>query len=106
MMMIKLVGPYSLFRKFANFFFFNSLQIRCATNPKQFWYRDANGAVNPISRGRFSTPNSTVLMGYETFPTIEGGFGLTYLTRIPQLDPDPRNSLALSSKPQWFIHVT
>ena len=71
-------------------------------------YSDASGAVSIISQGIFSTStsNSTVLEDYQTFPTIEGGFGLAYLTRIPTFDPDPRNSKILSSKVQWFIHVT
>src|ERR1044071_2142105 len=102
-MLIKFIGSYSLFRKFADFFFFLT---RIATNLKHFWYSDANGTVNPISQGIFSAPTYTVLEGYKTFPTIEGGFGLAYLTRIPQLDPDPRTSFYISSKPQWFIHVT
>jgi hypothetical protein len=69
-------------------------------------YGDASGAVSIISQGIFSTSNSTVLVDYKTFPTIEGGFGLAYLTRVPQLDPDPRNSKILSSKIQWFMYVT
>ncbi|CAI2177307.1 14616_t:CDS:10 [Funneliformis geosporum] len=67
---------------------------------------NANGSIDMLSQGTFQISNSTVLMDYKTFSTIEGGFGLAYLTKEPILIPDPRNSLILSSKPQWYIFVT
>ncbi|CAI2186437.1 1608_t:CDS:10, partial [Funneliformis geosporum] len=83
-----------------NYKFTNSISWMIFSAP------NASGVIDLISQGVLSISNTTILVDFKPFSTIEGGFGLAYLTRVPILSNLNDAKVFQSSKPQWHIYVT